>query len=129
MNCTIGKHILVELSGCPEELLNDSRHIESVFTEAVNLAGAHIINKTVHNFEPQGVSVVFVLSESHLSIHSWPEKGYAAIDMYTCGTCNTEKACYFIAQELQARNHYLTIVDRGIPSRTGTYYHEIKERS
>lgn len=129
MNCTSGKHILLELSGCPGKLLNNAAYIEQTFETAVQIAGANVIARVSHHFAPTGVSVVFVLSESHLSIHTWPDQGYAAIDCYTCGKCDSEGACRHIAQELEARDLHLTVVDRGLSAQSGTYYHAMKERS
>lgn len=139
---TLGRHVIVDLSGCPGHLLNDADHIEKVFSTAVDLAGAHVITKTAHRFEPHGVTMFFALSESHLSIHTWPETGYASVDMYTCGNCDPAKACKYIAQELKAAVSYESFIQRGLhrepcakqiedPDKdfNMTFYHEIRERS
>ena len=71
-----------------------------------------------HQFTPQGISVVAVLAESHLSIHTWPELGYAALDVYTCGLVyrgRAEKAAKGIVKYLEAKEHHMSIVNRGIP--------------
>ena len=81
----LGRHILVEFSGCNAEVLNDVSVIERSMIEAAQIAGATVINSTFHHFSPWGVSGVVVIQESHLAIHTWPEYRYAAVDLFTCG--------------------------------------------
>ncbi|MFC6999773.1 polyamine aminopropyltransferase [Rufibacter roseus] len=81
----LGRHILVEFYNCTPELMNDVVHIENSMVSAAETAGATVINSTFHHFSPYGVSGVVVIQESHLAIHTWPEYGYAAVDLFTCG--------------------------------------------
>ncbi len=81
----LGKHILVELYDCNSEILNDPKKIEESMNKAADLAGATIVSSSFHHFSPHGVSGVVVIAESHLTIHTWPEYGYAAVDLFTCG--------------------------------------------
>lgn len=81
----LGRHILVEFSGCNAEVLNDVSKIETAMIQAAQIAGATVINSTFHHFSPWGVSGVVVIQESHLAIHTWPEYRYAAVDLFTCG--------------------------------------------
>jgi len=81
----LGRHILVEFFDCDAAILNDTALIENSMLEAAHLAKATIINSTFHHFSPFGVSGVVVVQESHLAIHTWPEYGYAAVDIFTCG--------------------------------------------
>ncbi len=81
----LGRHILVEFYECSPELMNDVVHIETSMVAAAETAGATVINSTFHHFSPYGVSGVVVIQESHLAIHTWPEFGYAAVDLFTCG--------------------------------------------
>lgn len=81
----LGRHILVEFFGCEPAVMNDVARIESSMVEAAGKAGATVINSTFHHFSPYGVSGVVVIQESHLAIHTWPEYGYAAVDLFTCG--------------------------------------------
>ena len=81
----LGNHILVEFSGCEPEIMNGVSSIENAMVEAAEKAGATVINSTFHHFSPYGVSGVVVIQESHLAIHTWPEYGYAAVDLFTCG--------------------------------------------
>lgn len=81
----LGRHILVEFFGCNPEIMNDVSIIETGMVDAAANAGATVINSTFHHFSPYGVSGVVVIQESHLAIHTWPEYGYAAVDLFTCG--------------------------------------------
>ncbi|MES3038013.1 MAG: polyamine aminopropyltransferase [Bdellovibrionota bacterium] len=81
----LGRHILVEFTGCLAEVLNDVAVIEKSMIEAAQIAGATVINTNFHHFSPWGVSGVVVIQESHLTIHTWPEYRYAAVDLFTCG--------------------------------------------
>ena len=86
MSHALSKHLLVDLYGCPADLLNDVTALETVMIEAAQRAGATVINSMFHHFSPFGVSGVVVIQESHLTIHTWPEQGFAAVDLFTCGT-------------------------------------------
>ena len=81
----LGNHILVEFTGCSPEKMNDVALIEKAMVGGASKAGATVINSTFHHFSPFGVSGVVVIQESHLAIHTWPEYGYAAVDLFTCG--------------------------------------------
>jgi len=104
----LGHHILLSLYGVSFNLLNDSKGMVEVFTRAADACGATILHKFYHEFTPYGVTVVFALSESHLSAHSFPEKGSIAIDCYTCGDLKTQSAVdvlidYFRPTEVSQR--------------------------
>lgn len=79
------RHILIELHGCPAGHLNDADAIQHAMTAAAVAAGATVIATSFHRFSPLGVSGVVLIAESHLTIHTWPERGYAAVDVFTCG--------------------------------------------
>ena len=81
----LGRHILVEFNGCCPDILNDVAVIEESMVTAARNAGATVIQSTFHHFSPFGVYGVVVIQESHLAIHTWPEYGYAAVDLFTCG--------------------------------------------
>jgi S-adenosylmethionine decarboxylase len=129
---TLGRHIIVELSGCLEKAINDLSKVEDLMNEAAKKANATIIRSVFHKFSPVGVSGVVVISESHLSIHTWPELGYAAIDIYTCGSSTKPfKACYFLAQKFKAKKIKATYIIRGIEKKSKNkeynfYTHKIK---
>jgi S-adenosylmethionine decarboxylase len=81
----LGRQILVEFYDCDKEVLNDAVLIRESMIEAARRSGATIVTDTFHAFSPHGVSGVVVIAESHLAIHTWPEYGYAAVDVFTCG--------------------------------------------
>lgn len=85
MATALGRHILVEFFNCSPQIMNDVSAIETSMVDAASKAGATVINSTFHHFSPYGVSGVVVIQESHLAIHTWPEYGYAAVDLFTCG--------------------------------------------
>lgn len=81
----LGRHILAEFFECDTQILNDSHLIEIYMKQAAIDCNATIINSVFQTFNPHGVSGVVVIAESHLAIHTWPEYGYAAVDVFTCG--------------------------------------------
>jgi len=80
----VGAHYLVELSECDISLINSESHLRERLLEAIGQSGARIIRDVFHSFSPHGVTGVVVIAESHVSIHTWPEHGYAAVDIFTC---------------------------------------------
>jgi S-adenosylmethionine decarboxylase proenzyme len=123
---TEGKHIIMDASGCKPELLNDLDYLKKLLKEAAEKANATVLNVAFHHFTPQGVSGVVVISESHLSIHTWPEFGYAALDFYTCGGINPEAACEYVAETLGAEHVQTTMVARG-EKVNGRYLHRVEK--
>ncbi|GAB2537809.1 polyamine aminopropyltransferase [Rufibacter soli] len=101
----LGRHILVEFYNCSPELMNDVVHIENSMVAAAETAGATVINSTFHHFSPYGVSGVVVIQESHLAIHTWPEYGYAAVDLFTCGDSVNPWVSYNYLQEAFKASH------------------------
>ena len=81
----IGVHAIIELYDCPYALLNDENYIRNAICRAARASGTHLLELTSHHFCPQGVTALGLLAESHISIHTWPEAGYAAADLFTCG--------------------------------------------
>ncbi|MDW8111930.1 MAG: adenosylmethionine decarboxylase [Spirochaetia bacterium] len=82
---SLGRHLLVEYYDCDADVLDSVEQISAAMVKAAELSGATVINNTFHHFSPFGVSGVVVIAESHLSIHTWPEYGFAAVDLFTCG--------------------------------------------
>lgn len=116
----VGIHCILELYGCPSDLLNDERFIQQTVREASTHGLATLLEEVSHHFTPQGVTALGLLAESHISIHTWPEKGYAAADVFTCGDqANPQLACNFMRERLQAERHSLTMVVRGPESDAG----------
>ncbi len=81
----LGHQLMVEYYGCATDLLNNEQHIRSAMLEAARATGATVVGEVFHEFNPHGISGVVVIAESHLAIHTWPEYGYAALDLFTCG--------------------------------------------
>jgi S-adenosylmethionine decarboxylase len=77
--------LLVDLYGCEGDLEDENFLLETL-TEAVEKVGANIIRRITQQFSPHGISVILILSETHVSVHTWPEHGYAAVDIFICGT-------------------------------------------
>ncbi|MDP6037311.1 MAG: polyamine aminopropyltransferase [Candidatus Latescibacteria bacterium] len=114
MSHALGQHLLAELHGCPANLLNDVAALENLLIEAAHKAGATVINTTFHHFSPFGVSGVVVIQESHLAIHTWPEQGFAAIDLFTCGDqTRPGLACTHLKHALQSTHGEIRQLKRG----------------
>ncbi|MBN1644378.1 MAG: S-adenosylmethionine decarboxylase proenzyme [Dehalococcoidales bacterium] len=112
----LGKHLLIELNDCDRKILNDIVAIREIMIEAANKSGATILGESFHQFKPQGVSGVLVIAESHLTIHTWPEHGYAGADIFTCGnTVKPEKAADVIIARLHPKTHSVIQLYRGTP--------------
>ena len=110
----LGRHLLLELKDCDREVLNDLSFLKSVLPAAAIEAGATVLGESFHQFSPQGVSGVVVIAESHLFIHTWPEYGYAAADIFTCGdSVQPEKAAKILIDKLGAKNHSTVEIERG----------------
>ncbi|MEN7551778.1 adenosylmethionine decarboxylase [Rapidithrix thailandica] len=111
---TSGKHHIVELWGSTFDKLNDLDFIRKTLIQAAEKAGVDIREKIFHRFTPHGLSGVLVLAESHLSIHTFPEHGYASVDIYTCGdSVNPSLAIDHICEQLAATSVEKLEINRG----------------
>jgi len=111
----LGKHLLLELKGCDKEVLDDLDSLKGFLLAAAKEAGALVLGESFHRFSPQGVSGVVIIAESHLFIHTWPEYGYAAADIFTCGkTVQPEKAAQILIEKIGAKSHSMIEMQRGI---------------
>ena len=111
----LGKHLLLELKDCDKEVLNDIGFLKGALLAAATECGATVLGESFHQFNPQGVSGVMVIAESHLFIHTWPEYGYAAADIFTCGnSVQPVKAAQILIRKLGAKNHSIIEIQRGI---------------
>jgi S-adenosylmethionine decarboxylase proenzyme len=115
---TRGQHLLAEYTGCDLTVLDDLERIETLMKEAAIAARTRVVASVFQPFHPQGVSGVVVIEESHLSIHTWPEHGYASVDFFTCGQGLPERAHEVLRKGLKARRSELMMIDRGM-SMTG----------
>ena len=114
----LGNHLLIEYYDCNSEVLKNTLLIEKYMIEAAKMAQATIVESVFHTFSPWGVSGVVVIEESHLTIHTWPEYKYAAVDLFTCGnTIKSWVAFKFLEEKLKAERADLTEISRGIVGR------------
>jgi S-adenosylmethionine decarboxylase proenzyme len=111
----LGRHLLLELKDCNPEVLNNLEFLKSSLTETAVQIGATVIGDSFHQFSPQGVSGVVIISESHLFIHTWPEYGYAAVDVFTCGeTVDPMLAVKPLVEKLGSKSSSVLELKRGI---------------
>ncbi|HDN80972.1 MAG TPA: adenosylmethionine decarboxylase [Chloroflexi bacterium] len=109
----LGRQLVVEFWGCRGNL-DSAELIRQTLEEAVQKAKAFLLDIKVHKFQPHGISGVAVIAESHVSIHTWPEHGYAAVDVFTCGNTDPEAAVEHIRQALKPRRVKVIKIERGI---------------
>ena len=111
------KHLLLDLYRCDYEKLNDESFLRCTLNRAAKLAKATVLNLISNKFEPQGVTVIALLAESHISIHTWPESNYSAVDIFTCGqNMLPEIASQYLIEALKAEEHSLRIIQRNPPA-------------
>lgn len=109
-----GRHVLAELSGCAAGVLDDAAALEATFRACAARGGATVVSSHFHRFSPQGVSGVVIIAESHVTVHTWPEHGYAAIDVFTCGRPEVAEAVMnLIVAALGAGEVHVSSFDRG----------------
>ncbi len=113
---TIGHHWLADYRGCDAAVLADIEGIEALLVGAIRAAGATPLEHAFHRFVPDGVSGAVLLEESHITIHTWPGKGYAAVDFYTCGDTVPEAAHRHLSEGLRAEDAAVVVVQRGLDS-------------
>ncbi len=113
----LGTHLLVELRECSAKILSNLKEIQDVLISAAKVADATIVEVSFHEFSPFGISGMVVIAESHLSIHTWPEYKYAAVDIFTCGNVlKPEKAVAYLIEKFQSKNPSVVELKRGILS-------------
>ena len=111
------KHLLLELYGCDYEKLNDESFLRCTLNRSAKLAKATVLNLISNKFDPQGVTAIALLAESHISIHTWPESKYSAIDIFTCGqNMLPERASQYLIDTLKAEEHFLRVIERNPPA-------------
>ena len=111
---SVGTHCILELLDCPAGRLNDETFIRDAVEHAARDSRSRLLHLTSHPFQPHGVTAVALLAESHLSVHTWPEHGYAAVDLFTCGDeARPQEACRNLARRFDAGRHRLSVIKRG----------------
>jgi S-adenosylmethionine decarboxylase len=112
---SLGRHLLCEYHGCDRELLNRPDAIRDLLLVAVQRAGATPIHDFAHSFTPHGVTAIVVIAESHFAVHTWPEYGFAAVDLFTCGeTVDPWAAFEHLGAALKAASHSVVEMRRGL---------------
>ncbi len=121
---TIGRHYIVESSGCDPNIIGSVEKVQQILVKAAEIAGAQVWSISFSKFPPHGVSGVVVISESHISTHTWPEFGYVALDIYTCGKhVDPEKAVVLAVEAFGSSTSHITEITRGIDEGDSIYYH------
>jgi S-adenosylmethionine decarboxylase len=111
----LGRHLLVDFYDCDSMILDDVSGLESRLVESAVVANSTVIKSVFHHYSPYGVSGVVVIAESDITIHTWPEYGYAAIDVFTCGDeIDPWKAYEHLKEALRARRFEAREVMRGV---------------
>lgn len=114
----LGRHWLIELQECPADLLKDVPQVEALMRKAAAVAKAHIVSGHFHQFSPYGVSGVLVIQESHLTIHTWPEHGYAAVDIFTCSPLlQLDAAVAQLQRDFAAKTMDIQRIERGVEAK------------
>ncbi len=112
---SLGKHLIVELYDCDFGLINDVSQVEKILVEAVAISKATIVQPVFHQFSPHGVSGVVVIAESHFTIHTWPEYGYCALDIFTCGELiDSDASLEYLKQAFKAGSLSVMEIKRGV---------------
>lgn len=111
----LGKHAIFDFFDCRCNFLDSADQLKAIMTEAAIVTGANVIEAFFHKFNPYGVSGTVIISESHLSIHTWPELGFASIDVFTCGEIiDPWKAFSFLKEQLQPEHTTQQEIKRGL---------------
>jgi len=111
----LGQHLLIELYGCDPGIIDNLEHVRQGLLHAAELVSASIIQVVAHKFQPCGVTVVVAIAESHLSVHTWPEYGYAAVDVFTCSAEPlTDEVQEFLIRSFKASDATSVELKRGL---------------
>ncbi len=112
---SLGYHLLLDLHGCDEKLIDDVQFLSKIGKEAAIVAKLKVIGEIQHHFQPQGVTVILMIEESHISFHSWPEHQYLAVDLFTCGSVEAAKdAIKYLQKQIPCQEFTLKEVPRGV---------------
>jgi len=118
----LGIHLLLELKECNPQLLNDVDFIRQALLNTAHDVGATVLSESFHRFNPQGVTGILAIAESHISIHTWPEYGYAAADIFACGASfRPKEAAELLVARLESQDPEIIEVQRGMTQRVATH--------
>ncbi len=116
-----GRHLLLEMWDCNREILEDAGQITQIMCDAAGNAGATVVKSIHHEFNPPGITAVAILSESHISVHTWPIEGYVAVDIFTCGTvADPQLAIKGLLEVFEPKDHTSMKIKRGSPYKEET---------
>jgi len=111
-----GRHLLLEMWDCNREILDNAEKVTQIMCDAANDAGATVVKSIHHEFDPPGITAVAILSESHISVHTWPIEGYVAVDVFTCGTvADPQLAVKCLLEGFEPKEHTSVEIKRGSP--------------
>ena len=110
----LANHQIVEFNHCEESKIDNSDFVREIFLKAAELGNATVINECFHKFSPHGITGVLVIAESHISIHTWPEHKYAAVDIFSCGNkVDYNKIIDYLKDKLKCKSCSSISVNRG----------------
>jgi S-adenosylmethionine decarboxylase len=112
---TLGRHLLAEFYACDRDVIDDIDRVAQLMREAAERVGATVVAEAFHRYEPQGVSGTLLIAESHLSVHTWPEVGYVAVDIFTCGGLDPRPGFRGLSEGFRAGQQRMHEVIRGLP--------------
>lgn len=113
---TLGRHLIAEFYDCDLSVIDDVEAMRAVLHATAKAVRATVVGEAFHHFAPQGVSGTLVIAESHISLHSWPEQGYVAVDIFTCGELDPNDGVETLAVQLKAASYRLQEITRGLPA-------------
>ena len=111
---SLGRHVILELWGCCKATIDNVNAVKEILVKATEITKANLVDVMCHRFSPYGVTGVAILAESHISVHTWPEYGYAAVDIFICSNAiNPQNAASYIAQAFHAKETSIAELKRG----------------
>lgn len=111
----LGRHVILECHGCSSADLKDEAFLERMMTESALYAKAEVLHSYFHKFDRgEGVTGVVALAESHISVHTWPEHEYMAVDVFMCGECNPYDSFEFLIQNMRIDSYTIDCIERGV---------------
>ena len=118
----LARHLLAEYYGCIPSILDDQGALERILVGAADAARTTVVRVELHKFAPQGVSGVVILAESHIAIHTWPEHGFASVELYVCGLeCEPEAGDAYLREHLEPTHVETRLLTRGCLEKARAY--------
>ena len=109
----IGRQAIADIKVVNDDKIDNIKYIEKLMDETVKEANLHVVDKIIYKFKPIGISAVYILAESHFTLHTWPEKNYVAVDIFTCGeTINPSKDCEIISKKFNSKEYNIKEIER-----------------